>query len=165
MPNLRLESLIIGISGLLLFSCASLRPVDRKHGEVSPRWEQRRASLVKTARKYLGVPYRYGGDNGRGFDCSGLVHKVFLDQKITLPRSARAQSSHGQKVGTHLAKPADLAFFSVRGKVDHVALVTSASHGELWVIHSTTSRGVVHEEVLGSSYWSKRLREVRDVLD
>ena len=165
MPYLRLKSLMLCISGLLLVSCASLRPVDRKHGEVSPRWEQQRSSLVKHARKYLGTPYRYGGTNGRGFDCSGLVQTVYQDQHVALPRSARAQSAYGHKIDAHRAQPADLAFFSVRGKVDHVALVTKVRHGELWVIHSTTSRGVVHEEVLGSSYWSKRLREVRDVLN
>ena len=165
MTSFRAISILPWLSGLLLISCATLKPVDRDLHRHAGRTDQHRVSLVKHARSYIGAPYRYGGRTEKGFDCSGLVYRVFQDHDVLMPRSAREQSTRGKKVNTHQARAADLAFFSVRNKVDHVALVTEANHRELWVIHSTTSRGVVHEEVLKSPYWSKRLRQVRNVLN
>ncbi|NND06297.1 MAG: C40 family peptidase [Saprospiraceae bacterium] len=165
MTGFRAIRILPWISGLLLMSCAALRPVDRDLNRHSARVDQHRVAMVNHARSYIGTPYRYGGRTQKGFDCSGLVYRVFQDHDVLIPRSAREQSTQGRKVNTHQARAADLAFFSVRNKVDHVALVTKANQRELWVIHSTTSMGVVHEEVLGSPYWSKRLRQVRDVLN
>ena len=69
-------------------------------------------SIVADAKKYLGVPYVWGGETTSGMDCSGLVQHTYKDLGIDLPRTAAEQ----QKVGTPVdsladAQPGDLLFF------------------------------------------------------
>lgn len=67
------------------------------------------SALVKTGKKYLGVPYFWGGtDPRRGLDCSGFVQLVARQQGISLPRLARQQARVGTKVKLSQAKPGDL---------------------------------------------------------
>lgn len=70
------------------------------------------AQVVADAKKYLGIPYVWGGESTSGMDCSGLVQQTFKDLGITVPRVAADQ----QKVGTPVAsladaQPGDLLFF------------------------------------------------------
>ncbi len=72
--------------------------------------------VVNTAEKYLGVPYVYGGESTSGFDCSGLVQKVFADLGVSLPRGSDAQSQVGTPVASIAqAQPGDLLFFNSEG--------------------------------------------------
>ena len=67
--------------------------------------------IVAAARKYLGVPYVWGGESlsEGGFDCSGLVQKVFGEFDIDLPRVARQQMHSGTEVASLAeARPGDL---------------------------------------------------------
>jgi cell wall-associated NlpC family hydrolase len=45
-------------------------------------------SLVRTALRYLGVPYQWGGVTAKGLDCSGLVQTVFRAHGVSLPRDS-----------------------------------------------------------------------------
>ena len=75
-------------------------------------------------------------------------------------------SEFGAKIQLSNAQKGDLVFFALRGKPDHVAIVTQdASDGSLWVVHSTTSRGVLHEDIMASSYWSSRIKVARDIIN
>lgn len=70
------------------------------------------ADVVADAKRYLGVPYVWGGESTSGMDCSGLVQQTFSDLGVSLPRVAADQ----QKVGTPVAslaqaQPGDLLFF------------------------------------------------------
>lgn len=71
------------------------------------------ASIVSDATQYLGVPYQWGGSSpSTGFDCSGLVQKVFSDLGVSLPRTAAQQQSAGTPVASlALAQPGDLIFY------------------------------------------------------
>jgi cell wall-associated NlpC family hydrolase len=71
------------------------------------------ADVVATARKYLGIPYVFGGTNPKtGLDCSGLVQRVYKDLGIDLPRLVRHQRLEGQPVANlAAAKPGDLLIF------------------------------------------------------
>ena len=99
-------------------------------------------SVVATAAQAMGRPYEYGGtgEEGEGFDCSGLIQYAFGKHGIQLPRRSTDQAREGSKVdkkAEHL-KPADLLTFSNRGgPVTHVGLYI----GEGKFIHSAT-RGV-----------------------
>ena len=87
--------------------------------------------LVKTGKKYLGVPYLWGGTNpARGLDCSGLVQLVGKKNGISLPRLARQQAKVGSKVKSlKSAKPGDLVGMR-NGK--HIAIYL----GQNRILHS-----------------------------
>ncbi|WP_372698473.1 C40 family peptidase [Arthrobacter sp. JSM 101049] len=76
----------------------------KKHGSTTG------ADVVATAKKYLGVPYVWGGNNPAiGLDCSSLVQHTFRDLGIDLPRVARQQATVGTEVPSlSQAKPGDL---------------------------------------------------------
>lgn len=67
-------------------------------------------AIADDARKYLGVPYVWGGTNpATGLDCSGLVQRVYKDLGIDLPRVAIDQGNAGTTVpNLASAKPGDL---------------------------------------------------------
>jgi cell wall-associated NlpC family hydrolase len=73
--------------------------------------------VVRIARRYLGVPYRYGGMSPSGFDCSGLVSYAYAKLGVALPHNAAAQYSLGRPVQIEQLQPGDLVFFSGLGHV------------------------------------------------
>ncbi|MBX2814735.1 MAG: C40 family peptidase, partial [Saprospiraceae bacterium] len=139
----------------LLQSCASA-----KSGRASARGER----VVETARSLLDAPYRYGGTKRSGFDCSGLTAYVFDKHRVSIPRKASDQFRFGKKVSRLDARPGDLVFFIQKGRINHVGIVTSNRRGDLHMIHSSSSAGVVEESMSRSKYWSKRYKGVRRVL-
>lgn len=71
------------------------------------------AQVVDDARRYLGVPYLWGGSTPEsGFDCSGLVQRVYADLGVDLPRTSQQQAGAGTAVASLAdARPGDLVFF------------------------------------------------------
>lgn len=123
-----------------------------------------RNKIAHSAEKYLGAPYKYGGTDRNGYDCSGLMFDVFQTVNIMLPRTSVDQSRHGKRIAWNKANIGDLIFFNQKGKINHVAVVTKKSRGEVWVVHSTTSRGVITEDLNSSTYWKPRIVGARDVI-
>jgi cell wall-associated NlpC family hydrolase len=78
--------------------------------------------VVADARKYLGVPYVWGGtDPKKGLDCSGLVQRVYQDLGIELPRVSQDQARAGTEVKSLAqAKPGDLVCFGT--PADHIGI-------------------------------------------
>ncbi|NND31621.1 MAG: C40 family peptidase [Saprospiraceae bacterium] len=146
---------------LIGFGCSSGKKIrtDKLANEASLR-----SDLVREASQYLGSKYRYGGSDQRGFDCSGLVFEVFKSHGILLPRSSHQQSTYGRMTSVEKVRVGDLIFFKQKGKVNHVAIVSKTRRDGIWVIHSTTSRGVIQENLRESRYWSQRIYASRDVL-
>jgi cell wall-associated NlpC family hydrolase len=68
------------------------------------------AAVVADAKKYVGVPYVWGGTNPAvGMDCSGFVQRVFKDLGVDLPRVVSDQMRQGTPVASLAqAKPGDL---------------------------------------------------------
>lgn len=116
--------------------------------------------IVGTAMSLRGAPYRNGGADPSGFDCSGFVSYVFAQQGRALPRTVTEQFDVAQGISTDLVTPGDLVFFStVAPGPSHVGIIVSA---DLFV-HAPSSSGVVRVERLSSPYWSSRLVGVRRV--
>jgi cell wall-associated NlpC family hydrolase len=95
--------------------------------------------ILEAARRYLGVPYRWGGtDPATGLDCSGFVQQVFEDLGIELPRVSRDQARVGTPVASLAdARPGDLIAFGE--PVDHIAIY--AGNGQ--IIHAPRTGDVV----------------------
>lgn len=122
--------------------------------------------ILSDARKYLGAPYKYAGNTSSGFDCSGLVCKVFDENSYKLPRRSEDQSSHGVSIKIKEAKPGDLVFFATAGgsRVTHVGIVHDiGTDGEVKFIHTSTSKGVIISS-LNEKYWNNAYLFARRVL-
>jgi cell wall-associated NlpC family hydrolase len=80
--------------------------------------------IVNFAKKYVGVPYVYGGSNPKGFDCSGFVSYVLKEFDISVSRTASAQAAESTAVDRSQLKKGDLLFFATSGgsRVSHVGM-------------------------------------------
>lgn len=134
---------------LILASCTP--PLTRKSDiHFSPG---KRGSLIKTAEKFIGTRYRYGGSDPRGFDCSGFTSYVFKQHNLVLPRSAGAQFKGGKRVAINRAKPGDLVFFRISGSnISHVGIYA----GNFRFIHAPSSGKRVRYDDIRKDYWRKR---------
>lgn len=125
--------------------------------------EKLRQEIVEYAKQYLGASYKYGGAAPSGFDCSGFTSHVLGEFNIALNRSSRAQAKQGKSIKLKDARPGDLIFFSRSGRIFHVAMVASNRGGNIKMIHSTSSRGVVLDDLNKSNYWFPKVNSVRDM--
>jgi cell wall-associated NlpC family hydrolase len=80
-----------------------------------------RADLVRTAKRFLGLHYLWGGLSAWGYDCSGLTWAVYRAHGITIPRDADAQFAAGKPVPLAKMLPGDLLFYE-HPVVGHVAM-------------------------------------------
>ena len=109
--------------------------------------------VLSTALSLRGTPYRNGGNDPSGFDCSGFVRYVFAQHGRTLPREVRDQFGTGDPIARDEVRPGDLVFFeTVSRGASHVGI---ALDGESFV-HAPSSRGGVRVEKYTSEYWAKR---------
>lgn len=83
-------------------------------------WPCGAASLAATLRRFLGVPYVWGGRSPKGFDCSGLVQFAYGLHGLALPRDSDQQARCG--IPAEEPEPGDLLFFG-HERVTHVAVV------------------------------------------
>lgn len=80
-------------------------------------------AVVNEAKKYLGVPYVWGGTTPDGFDCSGLVQYVYKHAvNLDLPRVTTQQETCGKEVSLNDIQPGDLLFWGDRGNSYHIAI-------------------------------------------
>lgn len=164
---MRLPLILTALSFLLLVSCgtgrrAKAEPTRNHHYKPKPYQE-----IVDYARKYIGTPYKYAGKDPRGFDCSGFTSYVFKAFHKQLAATAEGQSRQIKEISRDNVQAGDLVFFKRPGsrKVFHVSLVVSNGREGIVVIHSTTSRGVIVENISQSSYWKPFLYKTGRFLD
>lgn len=112
-----------------------------------------RRRIVEHTRSFLGVEYVTGGTDSEGFDCSGLVYRVYTDLGIEVTRASTSQYERGVKLSEINAKPGDLVFFYI-SEIDvlHVGIYTGGGK----FINSNSYYDMVMEEELSDKYWSDR---------
>lgn len=117
-------------------------------------------SISATALSLRGAPYRDGGDDPAGFDCSGFVKYVFEQHGLALPRDTRQQYDRGASVDPGSLEPGDLVFFStVAPGASHVGIAVGGDQ----FVHAPSSTGVVRVEHLSAQYWASRFVGARRV--
>jgi cell wall-associated NlpC family hydrolase len=134
--------------------------LDTKPGKLLKKdWKTLDLSiLMKVIQGWLGTPYRYGGKDRGGIDCSGFTRIVMIDQRIGVPTDEIGHGTVGQKqIGSTVAKgnlrAGDLVFFSASpnaSKITHVGIVTSNK-----TFSHSCNAGVIHDE-LTKKHWSQR---------
>ena len=154
------------LAGLLAATgCASTGAVPAPFPQPSPpllpaAGEITRPALVGTALSLRGAPYRNGGADPSGFDCSGFVAYVFAQQGLYLPRTVSEQYDQGDEVAQDGIEAGDLIFFStVAPGPSHVGIAISADE----FVHAPSSSGVVRVEPVSARYWASRLVGVRRI--
>lgn len=132
----------------------------------------RAESVLAAARKYLGVPYKWGGTDPRvGLDCSGFVQRAYADIGIKLPRVAADQARQGTKVPSlAAAKPGDLVAFG--SPVDHIGIyvgdnkmIVAPRTGDVVKIQTvyrtpTAIRRILPETAASASGWQAAMSAV-----
>lgn len=127
---------------------------------------RKRVEITRYAQKYIGSKYKYAGRGPKSFDCSGFTHYVMRNYDVDLITVSREQEKQGKAISVSKAQAGDLLFFrrTKNGKVFHVAMVVSNGSKGIFVVHSTSSRGVVMDNITTNSYWKTKVVTARDVL-
>ena len=116
------------------------------------------ADVLSTALGLRGIPYRLGGTDLSGFDCSGFVQYVLARHAVPMPRTVAQQFKVGRKAND--IEPGDLVFFQTIGsKASHVGIAVD----EYSFVHAPNSRGVVRIDRLDAPYWAGRFLGARRV--
>ena len=164
--NFRSLSFFIALS-LLATACSTSKKTgsNSKNAPTSTVSMQLRKRIADKAQQYVGSTYKYAGTSpNKGFDCSGFTFFVFKEFNVEVSPSSAEQSKQGYKVPLDKVKPADLVFFGDASRIQHVAMVVERTKDGIVCVHSTTSRGVIVENVSNSTYWKPKILFARDVL-
>lgn len=118
---------------------------------------------MQTATAQIGTPYRYGGSNPSGFDCSGLVIYSYAKAGLGgLPHSAAQLDALSREVPLDRIEPGDLLFFDLGSrKARHVGIYV----GDRTFVHAPSSGKAVERVRFDHVYWSRQLRRAGRLLE
>jgi cell wall-associated NlpC family hydrolase len=109
--------------GLIGAGCASGSSTKTTMPRASSAETSRLGSAAaRIAIEQVGAPYRYGGTNSSGFDCSGLVHYAYLQVGKQVPRTTGDLWRGSQPVSASNLQTGDILFFDIGGKMSHVGI-------------------------------------------
>jgi cell wall-associated NlpC family hydrolase len=159
----------LSIRGLLVLSILLLSASCRMSKNVSPKKKEGKAEsaarilgvadpneadvlLYDELANWIGVPYKFGGNDNSGVDCSGFVVAVYKKvYSISLERQSERIYNQCQKRSKQEVKPGDLVFFKINSeKVSHVGIIVQES----LFIHASSSKGVTLSN-LNEAYYTK----------
>ena len=125
-----------------------------------PHGSADRHGVAGTALALRGAPYKNGGADPSGFDCSGFTWYVFGQHGVVLPRDVHDQFRMGKAIKPNRLAAGDLIFFStVAPGASHVAIAIGGDE----FVHAPSSAGVVRVEHLTAGYWLPRFVGARRI--
>lgn len=146
----------------LVVSCSSFQSIEQsQNSSQSTRSHSRNNNalnaLNQVYERYKGSPYKYGGTDKNGFDCSGFIGVAFQEALNTsLPRTTEQLASGGQAIRRDQLQAGDIIIFKTSVKQLHAGIYTE--NGKF--IHASTSNGVI-ESQLRNDYWQQRYIKAR----
>lgn len=161
-----LRFLLFSAAIAALTSCSALKTTPKSGSSAAVGSMKYRQDIADYGRKFVGTTYKYAGQTpSTGFDCSGFTSYVMKGFGVALSPASAAQSTTGKKIPLDRVLPGDLLFFGENEKkIQHVALIVKRDKTGITCVHSTTSRGVIVENVSVSTYWKPKILFARDVL-
>ena len=138
--------------------CADIEFLGKQSGSIRER-------VVSRAKKFIGIPYVWGGTSSKGFDCSGLVKRVFAMEGIAIPRDSDLQAGVGELIppdNLSEAKRGDLLFFGEGGTVSHVAIYLGGyefihAYGEVKINSLSSDSTIYDERLAGTLLFARRI--------
>ncbi|OTA20707.1 lipoprotein [Xenorhabdus beddingii] len=119
------------------------------------------AQLKDQLEKWYRTPYRYGGMDRQGVDCSGFVYRTFYDRfNILLPRTTSGQTQLGTRINKNDLMPGDLVFFKTGSGESGLHVGIYDTNNEF--IHASTSKGVIRSS-LDNVYWRRVFWQARRI--
>lgn len=118
--------------------------------------------LAEALLPFVRSPYKFGGEDTSGVDCSGLVKIVYESAfDILLPHKAALQYGMGKRIAKNQLMPGDLVFFYQKNRraINHVGLYLTDDQ----FIHAISSKGVAISN-LNNIYWRKHYAGARRLL-
>ncbi|MDD2364916.1 MAG: NlpC/P60 family protein [Desulfuromonadaceae bacterium] len=134
----------------------TLQPVTPKEPEQtgSKATQDMGAIAARTAERFVGIPYRWGGNNVvDGMDCSGFVRAVYNLCGLSIPRTSREQFKTGDLVSKESLQDGDLVFFgSAKDKITHVGIYVGGGR----FVHAPRRGEEIRITKVNESYFEKR---------
>ncbi|MFT5113213.1 MAG: putative lipoprotein NlpC [Parasphingorhabdus sp.] len=156
--NFRLAAIFSMILALFLSGCASTGFTPG--GQATQSRQTVTPNLMSHYQIWSGTPYRWGGANRSGVDCSAFVQLTYRNvYRRHVPRHTSDQAKIGKRVSKGRLKSGDLVFFKTGWSNYHVGVYVG--RGEF--IHASESKGVTRSS-LYSSYWDKHYWKARRVI-
>ncbi|MEE1676347.1 NlpC/P60 family protein [Agarivorans aestuarii] len=141
----------------LLASCSSQPENNSVDLELAKDANSVQQKMLQVHQQWQGTPYRLGGTNKAGVDCSAFVQHLYIDvYNKTLPRTTELQLSQGTAVSLSQVQTGDLIFFKTSYKVRHVGVVYDQNH----FLHASTSKGVIFSRI-DNVYWAPRIIAIK----
>ena len=133
-----------------------------KSGETNSKPRQKSAHddkdmgaiAARTAERFVGIPYRWGGENVvDGMDCSGFVRAFYNLCGISIPRTSREQFTAGDAVTKDNLRDGDLVFFGASAdKINHVGIYVGGGR----FVHAPRRGEDIKVSTVDESYFEKR---------
>lgn len=114
------------------------------------------AEIIRTARKYMGVPHCMGGTTAECMDCSGLLVRVFDAYGISIPHNSEAQARYGKIITRkENLRKGDLVFFIRTYRTSHFITHSGIYVGDNQFLHVSSSQGVTVTS-LENTWWKDK---------
>lgn len=152
---------------IMLSACSSSGPVASRSEPLKKTIdgtlleEKPRVLLLNEFDIWEGTPYRFGGQNKQGIDCSALIQKIYLSSfNLKLPRTTERQSLQGYPINKSKLQVGDLVFFKTSLTQNHVGIFI----GKGQFLHASGSQGVMISS-LNNGYWRSKYWQSRRILN